>query len=162
MLVVFDLDFTLWDAGGTWCDHTHPPYQKVQDYVEDSDGTRIQLYPDVLKILNYLVEENIQISLASRTYEPSWAKELIKMFGISSYVVHPQIYPDSKLKHFSRLHEELEIPFSNMLFFDDEYRNIRDVSSLGVTTVFVENGIDWNVFQQGLNQHYSSQAQFNL
>ena len=26
MLLVFDLDFTLWDAGGTWCDQTKPPF----------------------------------------------------------------------------------------------------------------------------------------
>jgi hypothetical protein len=32
-----------------------------------------------------------------------------------------------------------------MVFFDDEYRNIEEVGRLGVETVFVENGLDFNM-----------------
>lgn len=40
-LIVFDLDFTLWNAGGTWCDHTFPPYRKENNRVIDSQGNII-------------------------------------------------------------------------------------------------------------------------
>ena len=38
MLIVSDLDFTLWDAGGTWCDQTLAPYRRINHVVEDVKG----------------------------------------------------------------------------------------------------------------------------
>ena len=38
MLLVFDLNFTLWNAGGTRCDHTTPPYRKRIDHILDGGG----------------------------------------------------------------------------------------------------------------------------
>ena len=34
MLLVLDLDFMLWDAGGTWCDQTIPPFKKIDSNIE--------------------------------------------------------------------------------------------------------------------------------
>lgn len=36
-----------------------------------------------------------------------------------------------------------------MLFFDDEYRNIRDVGSLGVTCIHAEYGVSKSVIDEG-------------
>jgi len=38
----------------------------------------------------------------------------------------------------NRLHEHFKIPYSEMLFFDDEYRNIKDLSPLGESHVFTK------------------------
>ncbi len=81
-LVVFDLDFTLWDAGGTWCDCTNPPYKRVNGYVEDAYGRKIKLYPDVKTILNELHDKDVKMALASRTEAPSWARQLLSLFEI--------------------------------------------------------------------------------
>ena len=141
-LVVFDLDFTLWDAGGTWCDHTNPPYKRVNNHVEDSWGSRIVLYPDVKKVLEELNQQGITMALASRTGAPSWAQKLLHLFDINSYFEYKEIYPGSKVEHFNQLHHLTGIPFQDMVFFDDEMRNISEVGSLGVNAVYVEDGIN--------------------
>ncbi len=150
-LVVFDLDFTLWDAGGTWCDCTNPPYKKVNNLVIDASGSKIKLYPDVLNILNNLKEQNIAMALASRTSAPSWAKQLLNLLDIEYYFEHQEIYPGSKVQHFSQLQKASGISYSEMIFFDDEMRNISEVGSLGVHAVYVENGINGYLVNQALN-----------
>ncbi len=140
-LVVFDLDFTLWDAGGTWCDHTNPPFTRVNSHIEDSYGARIVLYPDVRDILNDLQARGIPMALASRTGAPPWARELLRLFEIEHYFEFQEIYPSSKIAHFQKLQKDSGIPYSKMVFFDDEMRNIHEVQSLGVHAVYVENGV---------------------
>ena len=77
MLVVFDLDFTLWDCGGTWCDHTNPPYYKHNGIILDDDERKIRLYPEVRIILDKLSKQKIPLGVASRTGAPDWADELM-------------------------------------------------------------------------------------
>lgn len=145
-LIVFDLDFTLWNAGGTWCDHTNPPFRKVNEHVEDSLGRQITLYPEVRKILEKLRNDSILMAIASRTGEPSWAKQLLELFKIDDYFTYKEIYPGSKVKHFNRLKNASNIQFEDMIFFDDEMRNISEVGALGVEAVYVKNGVNWEVF----------------
>jgi len=61
MLLVFNLDFTLWDAGGTWCDHTDPPYTKENSFIQDASGKTISLYPEVssLGVHSFLVSTGL-------------------------------------------------------------------------------------------------------
>jgi len=148
MLVVFDLDFTLWDCGGTWCDHTNPPYFKQNGIIRDEDDRKIQLYPDVKVILENLKKQNVQMGVASRTGAPDWADELMQLFDIKKYFDHFEIYPGSKLNHFRSIQEKTGFSYRDMVFFDDEYRNIDEVSSLGVKAVFVEDGVNLEVFNQ--------------
>lgn len=143
MLVVFDLDFTLWDAGGTWCDHTSAPYRKQNGYIIDSEDRRIVLYPEVRSILESLHERGISMALASRTHSPGTAKLLLELLGIDHYFDFRQIYPGSKIKHFRSLQQESSIPYEDMYFFDDEFRNIEEVKRLGVQTQIVNSGMTW-------------------
>lgn len=147
-LIVFDLDFTLWNAGGTWCDHTFPPYRKVKEHVEDSNGSVIFLYPEALNILESLQAKGFTIAIASRTHEPSWANELLKLFNINHFFSHKEIYPGSKIEHFQQLQHTTGIDFENMVFFDDEMRNIDDVSGLGVNAVLVDRGVTWDLVHE--------------
>ena len=142
MLVVFDLDFTLWDCGGVWVDCTNPPFKRQNGYVIDRLQRIIALYPEVPKLLNKLKEKNIKLALASRTSEPLWANELLDLFGIGNCFEYKEIYPSSKTVHFNRLHKKSGTNFSDMYFFDDEYRNIQDVSELGVNCQYVKNGVN--------------------
>lgn len=141
-LIVFDLDFTLWDAGGTWCDHTNPPYKRVGKNVVDSSGANIQLYPDVPDILDVLQSQKVEMALASRTGEPSWARSLLSLFEITHFFDYQEIYPGSKLTHFSRLQEKSGKPYDQMVFFDDEMRNVREVATLGVEAIYVADGLN--------------------
>ncbi len=141
-LIVFDLDFTLWDAAGTWCDHTFPPYNKVNSHVVDSVGNNIVLFPEVKDILKGLKDKGYKLAIASRTHEPSWAQALLTLFEIDEFFICREIYPGSKITHFKELSGKTGIAYKDMIFFDDEMRNIADVSELGVKAVLVPEGIN--------------------
>ena len=149
-LIVFDLDFTLWNAGGTWCDHTSPPYRKQNGHILDADGSMIHLYPDSREILAEL-SRNYPLAVASRTHQPGWAKELMTLFNIRQYFRYLEIYPGSKTEHFKHLHAKTRIPFNEMLFFDDEMRNIHEVARLNAETVLVDSGINSKTVKRYLN-----------
>ena len=51
---------------------------------------------------------------------------------------------------FSRFQEQSGVKFQDMLFFDDEHRNIYDLSRLNVTCILVSNGMTMKVLHQGL------------
>ena len=149
-LIVFDLDLTLWDCGGTWCDCLSPPFSRDNDgRVWDSDGTPVRLYPDCSEILAALETAGTDLALASRTSAPPWARELLDLLGIRNLFQYEEIYPGDKTAHFRALREKSGVPFSEMLFFDDERRNIDAVSALGVTCVHVTRGLDWPTFEKG-------------
>lgn len=142
-LAVFDLDFTLWDAGGVWCDCTDPPYSRDgSGRVFDSRGREIRLYEEVPEVLEYLAREGIGIGLASRTDAPLWADELTRLLGIDPHVGYREIYPGCKIRHLTRISEASGVGFSEMVFFDDERRNVRDAESIGVESVWVRRGVD--------------------
>lgn len=143
-LFVFDLDFTLWDAGGTWCDHCSPPFIKRGSGVCDGSGAFIKLYPQVIHILKFLKNEGCLMALASRTGRPDWAQELLNLLEIGDFFEIKEIYPASKLQHFASINKKTGVPYHKMVFFDDEHRNIREVSSLGVDCRLVEDGLCWN------------------
>jgi magnesium-dependent phosphatase 1 len=57
-----------------------------------------------------------------------------------------EIYPGSKIKHFTALSQKSGIACHEMLFFDDEARN-REVTKLGVHFVKVNTTIGITLFQ---------------
>ena len=148
MLIVFDLDFTLWDCDGTWCDNTKPPYYRDSGIIRDSDGRKIRLYSDVRNILQKLKNQNSILGVASRTFAPDWADELMSLFDIKKYFDHFEIYPGSKVNHFHSLKSKTSLGFHEMIFFDDEYRNINEIGELGVKTVIVETGINAGLIEK--------------
>lgn len=149
---VFDLDFTLWNAGDGWCDTTNPPYFWENGKLYDQSYNWIRLYPDVRKILNILREKGKIIAVASRTFEPGWARDLIRLFNIDHYFDLKEIYPTGKIQHFRNIQKHFGLPYNKMVFFDDEYRNIEDVSSLGVESVWVRNGVTFGLVGKYLQE----------
>jgi magnesium-dependent phosphatase 1 len=154
MLFIFDLDFTLWNCGGTWCDHTSPPFKKLNNYtIADSQGLQIKLYNDTIQVLDALKKRNIKMALASRTGAPDWARQLLILFGIDNYFIYKEIYPNSKVVHFGSIQKKTGISFNRMFFFDDETRNIEDVEPLGVNCYLVENGINIQIINAALKKY---------
>lgn len=138
---VFDLDFTIWNAGDTFCSETNPPYFWNEDKLVDQSGSWMRLYPEVTEVLEMLKSKGILIAAASRTNEPKWARQLLQMFGIDKYFDIKEIYPGSKIAHLKRIQEQVDCLFDQMVFFDDEERNIKEVESLEVISILVKNGI---------------------
>ena len=149
-IFVFDLDFTIWNAGDSWCDVTNPPYFWQNGKLLDQSGSWIRLYPDVIDIFKKLKKNNKKIVAASRTFEPDWANDLIHLFDIERFFDFKEIYPSGKIHHFRNIQNHFQVPYSEMVFFDDEYRNIDEVRQLGVKVVFVRNGININMVEEFL------------
>jgi len=152
-LIVLDLDFTLWDCDGTWCDCLRPPFRQRDGKVVDGDDRVVRLYEDVLAVLDECAASQISLALASRTEQPSWATQLVQLLGIADRFAFAEIYPTSKLQHFAALHTASGVAYDRMLFFDDELRNITEVSELGVVCVPVRFGFSQAVYQEGLRQY---------
>ena len=62
-----------------------------------------------------------------------------------------EIYPSSKIRHMEALAKKTGLPFTEILFFDDESRN-RDVETLGVTMWLVRDGISWKEIDRGIKE----------
>ncbi|HAZ04279.1 MAG: magnesium-dependent phosphatase-1 [Bacteroidetes bacterium GWF2_42_66] len=141
---VFDLDFTIWNAGDTFCSETSPPYFWNDEQLFDQQGRWIRLYPDSVGILKRLKKAGKILAVASRTNEPEWAKQLLQLFDIEKYFDIMEIYPGSKVTHLKNIQEKVGCPFDQIVFFDDEERNIQEVSLTGVKCVYVKNGLSFN------------------
>lgn len=151
-LLVFDLDLTLWHCGRRlWCDQLTPPLSRNADgRVFAACRTEVHLYPEVPGILEDLHASGHRLALASRTDAPEIARELLRLFGIDGFFAHRQIYPGDKSSHFHALKEETGTPFGEMMFFDDEPRNIHSVARLGVAARLVSGGLTREHLEQVL------------
>lgn len=156
-VIVFDLDFTLWPyyIGN----HVSPPVRKNdhQEFIDDM-GQRYRPYKDVTKILRTLKERCLgndgHIAIASRSTAKSIAMEVIEIFGWTEFISSFQIYHVSKEKHMQKIKEELQFEsFNEVLFFDDDERNVKPAVELGVLPFLVNqvNGLDMNAICDGLS-----------
>ncbi|XP_042638030.1 magnesium-dependent phosphatase 1 [Orycteropus afer afer] len=132
--------------------------KQIDGAVRDSRGRIVRLYPDVPKILERLQSMGVPVAAASRTGEIEGANQLLELFDLVRYFVQLEIYPGSKVTHFQRLRQKTGVAFSQMIFFDDEKRNIVDVSKLGVTCVHVQNGMNLQTLTQGLETFAKAQV----
>ncbi|XP_067003448.1 magnesium-dependent phosphatase 1 [Anabrus simplex] len=148
-LIVFDLDYTLWPF---WVDtHVTPPFRKdKKGDVVDSTGEKIRFYPETPSVLEYLHREGYKMAVASRTGEIEGANQLLQLFNWNRYFQYKEIYPGCKVKHFNQFKKKSGIDLEDMLFFDDEHRNIRDLKAHGVVSILVQNGMTMKVVEEGL------------
>lgn len=58
----------------------------------------------------------------------------------------------NKRVHFEQLAKDTGMAFSDMLFFDNEGRNINNVERLGVTSILCPRGLTKEVWEQGLRK----------
>ncbi|KAG8817839.1 hypothetical protein FRC19_011119 [Serendipita sp. 401] len=169
-LIVFDLDYTLWDL---WIDtHVTGPLRRpgrTLNKVLDRYDEEIAFYPDVPRIIHETSGRS-HLALCSRTHAPDLAREALRLLLVPpppdsseepkpaiDYFPHKEIYPGSKIKHFMALHKKTGIPYDQMLFFDDESRN-REVESLGVTFILVTRGTTHKLFWDGVEKWRNKQA----
>merc|ERR1712224_532660 len=103
-----------------------------------------------------------RVGVASKCDEPEWGRECLKKFMVDDNVSMwdvaekgelVEILHTSKQEHFRRLKEKTGIEFCDMLFFDDAYGNIRNVSQLGVTSILTPDGVTEEAWVEGLKQY---------
>jgi magnesium-dependent phosphatase 1 len=165
-LIVFDLDACCWypEMYQLWGDS--PPFTQTKDpgVLRTARGTPVRLLGDVRAIWRELHDSGIAVAVASRSDEPDWARECLRkyvvcdksgatMWDVAQSGELVEIYKGSKQGHFRELHRKTAVPFTQMLFFDDDPANIRDVSSLGVTCVLTPKGVTRECFDQGMRAY---------
>lgn len=158
-LFVFDLDGTLWRPEMYELDGGSPfrPAGDGSGEVVDSQGTQVRLLGVSRTVLAELGRSEVDIvAIASRTDEPSWAREVMDKTEVSpgqsmrSCFDHEEIYKGTKFNHLTRLHQKTKIPFEDIIFYDNEYQNVHTVKRLGVTSVFTPDGLTDEVWRQSL------------
>jgi magnesium-dependent phosphatase 1 len=165
-VAVFDLDDTLW-APEMWL-LSGSPFRKDQatGRVYDQAGEHVYLFDEAKEVLAMLYEkhkDDVQIAYASRTEYPDWARSCLKLIEVirqgdtivtmRDVMSTAEIYPGNKISHFKKIQKTTGIPFEDMAFFDNEYRNIADVSKLGVTCVYTPDGMDWESWNKAVKQY---------
>lgn len=158
-VVVFDLDGCLWDPemymlswrGGA-------PFTPEGDAMVAQSGERVVLLGAAREILRELRSDKwsaIKVGISSRTDEPAWAAELLEKFkvdgmSLGSCFDFREITKESKSAHFGRIKEHCSCEYEDMLFFDNEYGNCQEISSLGVTVCFSPDGVTGELWTESL------------
>ncbi|XP_065220763.1 magnesium-dependent phosphatase 1-like isoform X2 [Planococcus citri] len=134
-LIVFDLDYTLWPLH---VDECATPFSTNQQNraVMDNFGRVCYLYSDTLKILSFLKKKNYTIAIASRAENICGSYQLLQLFGIADYF---------------RLRAKSNVDYKDIIFFDNDGRNIRDVQKLGVNCVLLTEEISFKFILSILN-----------
>ncbi|KAM0739762.1 hypothetical protein ACQRIT_004946 [Beauveria bassiana] len=169
-LIVFDLDYTLWPY---WVDtHVTPPLKANAAHTAATDrhGEDFAFYQDVPLILQLLprvassasTTAPIKLGVASRTSAVGIARDLLKMLHLpavdgqqkarragDAFDAGTEIYPGSKIRHFETLQKRTGIAYEDMLFFDDESRNM-ETEKLGVTMRLIRDGLTWAEVERGV------------
>jgi magnesium-dependent phosphatase 1 len=172
--VLFDLDMTCWPF--TLAIESHgPPYTSMSNEVGviDHDSKKLRLFKDLPGILLSLHKAQIPIVLCSRSSVPVWCQEVIANCPIdpknqpnlmfadvihSASVIRPGL---KKVKHLKEIRAALDVPFHQLLFFDDDERNCADGRRLGVRCVKVDRtGVTPDKFVEGLRLFSSPEPEF--
>ncbi|KAJ9065032.1 Magnesium-dependent phosphatase 1, variant 2 [Entomophthora muscae] len=109
--------------------------------------SKLEITPDLKKV-NFLKEE---FGLKESHFEPSATKKPFK-----EYFSSIQLYPGNKLPHFRAIQKDTSIAYDDMVFYDDEPRNIKDVNGLGVFSVLAGNGLTIPLFVESITKYISS------
>ena len=159
-VVVFDLDGCLWDPemymlswrGGA-------PFEPDGDAMLSQSGERVVLLGAARDILRQLRTTDdwsgTKVAISSRTDEPAWAAELLDKFRVDNMALGScfdarEITKESKSSHFRRLKEKYSCAYEDILFFDNEYGNCREISQLGVTVAFSPEGVTGDVWAEAV------------
>ncbi|CAG9860605.1 unnamed protein product [Phyllotreta striolata] len=155
-LIVFDLDYTLWP----FCVDSHisaPLRKSSSGSIWDSQKTKIKCYPEVPDVLNLLHNEGYILAVASRSPQIEAARQLIEFLEWDKYFTYIEIYPGNKTEHFNKIRELSKFSYNQMIFFDDEPQNIRDVEKIGVVCIFVRNGVNKALIEEGKRKYSRKQ-----
>ncbi|TKY90552.1 hypothetical protein EX895_000550 [Sporisorium graminicola] len=91
--------------------------------------------------------------------KPSPAQSQPKVVKAIDLFDYQEIYPGSKITHFRKLHADSGIPYEDMIFFDDEYRNAEVGSKLGVHFVEVgHQGTDLGLVEKAIREWRAKKA----
>lgn len=133
--------------------------------VTDQDGTPINMFDGAsyaISIINKLRKtHNVKMAVASRTDEVDWAYKCMDLMTLNpphdgttlgDSCDFAEIEWGDKKKHFRRLHNKTMIPYEQMAFFDNEWRNIQSVKELGVKCFYTPDGMTREAWDDAMKE----------
>ena len=156
-MIVFDLDACVWfpemymlmGGGGAPFE-----FDAARNVATDRHGEAVKLLGAIPQIFEALSDE------------PAWARALLDTFETApdadgatrklSSVLAPacvRIHKGSKKTHFAEIREASGVPFDEMVFFDDDPANIRDVAPLGVVCQLTPDGVTAAAWEAALGAY---------
>ena len=145
-----------------------PPFKqhkKMPHAVVDRGGDVNRLTSGSLLALRHLTSPewhgSVQLAAVSRTSYPEWAQECLELMqfehgttnelvSVKSVLHFVHAYPGDKQTHFRRIQKESGVDFDQMVFFDNERRNVTSVARLGVHSVFTPDAMTEVAWQKTL------------
>eukprot|EP00038_Savillea_parva_P025001 m.45794 g.45794 ORF g.45794 m.45794 type:complete len:191 (-) comp6695_c0_seq1:217-789(-) len=169
-IVVFDLDNCVWDPEmyQLWGGGAPFKYHAHTNTCVDRAGQTVRLLGAAVDVWHQIATDpdfaETEIAIASCCDEPSWAEEILRKFRIGpsdavaagtaptmhDLVAYKRIHKGSKKNHLRAIAQESGVSLEEMVFFDDQHGNIRDVSSLGVLSIRTPYGIEEQHWQECL------------
>eukprot|EP00899_Mesostigma_viride_P026563 jgi/Mesvir1/7091/Mv09199-RA.1 len=119
---------------------------------DGEEATPVAHVPRVLQLASRkprCITFDLDYTLTSAKKE---ARELMQALGITHMFRVAEIYPGSKIPHLNNIAKTIGCELTDILFFDDEHRNIVDATSIGVTAVFLPDGITLRHFEAGVEE----------
>lgn len=159
--VLVDLDKTVWPY---WLDYhaDGPPFRQHPDgtTVADRRGKQVKMFPETPAVLTALHQAGIPVLACSRSSTPDWCRAVIELYVLDPAsglrfrdVLHPSSVirtAESKLSHLRDIRKALNVPFNELLFFDDERYICEEGESLGVHCVQVDReGLCLRALEEG-------------
>lgn len=175
-LIALDLDHTLWPFTADYRSAI-PPYTKKEDgvygFTKSQEGERfeekINLFPDVPSILGEIYDSGIPIAYTSRNFQTDSVRSLLTLFTINSASenismidcirgnpVYFQVFMtrNAKTDHFTNIMSSSNIEPKDILFFDDESKNIESSTKLGICSILLNRitGLTKDEFVRGITE----------
>ena len=149
-----------------------PAVQRAGGGVYCRGGERVALMGDSEAILHELATGDdfrgkTLVAYVSRTDHIDWAEALLPLMPVgpagltmatASEQRLNQIFPSRKTVHFTNIAKASGIALEDMLFFDNERRNVTDVRAMGVTCVHTPDGMTAELFKAGLETFAASRG----
>mmetsp|Transcript_21333 Transcript_21333/g.29629 ORF Transcript_21333/g.29629 Transcript_21333/m.29629 type:complete len:181 (-) Transcript_21333:1168-1710(-) len=136
-LVVFALDRTIW------------PF-KLADCGDAPPGNP---FPQLDGIVSALKYKNIKMAVVAQESSPEKTSAFLAHFGWEGIFTLLEVPGGVKLSEkLGDLRRSSGVVFEDMLYFDADRTNIREVNGLGASTMLVENGVTVAGLAQGLSK----------
>ncbi|NJE60593.1 magnesium-dependent phosphatase-1 [Thermococcus sp. 21S7] len=147
-LLVLDLDGTLWDHEDA--SRLTPPYEFHDDYLVDSTGEKLHLFPGVRGFLEW-ASGRFVLSIASWNVEEK-VRPILEGFGLWDYFRFPKIenHPN-KGDMIARTLRELELSgydVGGVIYLDDRDIHIEDVKTTVPSIRFIHMWRDVKSFEE--------------
>ena len=168
-LLVLDIDYNIWPCH---IEFECPPFELTRaakfskdksrlvttSQVTTGSGLELELFDGVEELLHALVAAGWTLAAASRTATPAYSRTVLKLMQIDTLFSYAEIYPSSKRRHFAQLAEDSGVAYDDMIFFDDDTRNVRDVSKLGVHVVYTPDGVTPQIIADSVREYVQRRA----